>query len=164
MRNNGEILAEILKKYENCYFFLHNTKELSIAEKIMNEGLMFEKRLSHSTDIVNPSQSIEIGYFLIERKEYGYYTMVIAMSKNVFNSYKDASEYYNTGIEEIMTITDPFYGINDEMVYTISPKHILGYFDSLRSEFTKNPLWNPMFNNLNERNLSGKSFKSGITK
>jgi len=33
MKNKGEILAAILNNISNCYFFLHNTKEKSIAEK-----------------------------------------------------------------------------------------------------------------------------------
>ena len=39
MNNKGEILATILKTYKDCNFFLHNTKEFDIVEKIMNEGL-----------------------------------------------------------------------------------------------------------------------------
>ena len=41
MKNKGEILASILKNFKDCYFFLHNTKEFSIVEDIMNEGFIF---------------------------------------------------------------------------------------------------------------------------
>ena len=116
MKNNGEILADILKESGDCYFFLHNTKELRIVKKIMEEGLIFESRLLHTADSVNPSRPVEISYFLIERKEYGNFTVVIAIPLKIFETYTSASENFDTGIEEIMTITDPYYGNNDELV------------------------------------------------
>ena len=161
MKNNGEILAEILREIRDCYFFLHNTKELSIVKKIMEEGLIYESRLLHTTDRVNPSRPVEITYFMLERKEYGNFTIVIAVPEPVFDSYNRAAERYNTGIEEIMTITEPYYGNNEELVYTLSPRHVLGYFDSLLSGFTKNPRWDPSFNNTPEEKPSGKYFAPG---
>ncbi len=49
MKNKGEILANIEKFQGNCYFFLHNTKEKDIAERIMNEGFVFERSASSVT-------------------------------------------------------------------------------------------------------------------
>jgi hypothetical protein len=46
-----------------------------------------------------------------------------------------------------MTIADPYLGENDEPVYTISPKHILGYFNIRTSEFFQNKNWDPLFDN-----------------
>ncbi len=69
MKNKGEILAEILSEFDDCYFFLHNTREQNIAEKIMKEGFRYESQLPHSTDRVNPKEPIEITYFLFQRKE-----------------------------------------------------------------------------------------------
>src|SRR5512136_2351209 len=135
MKNKGEILALILKEYKDCCFFLHNTKDYTIVEKIMNEGFIFESQLPHSTDRVNPNEPIEITYFLFQRKDYGYYTMIIAIPKVIYNQYSELSNKDETGIEEVMTITDPYYVDNDELMYTISPKHILGYFNIKTSEF-----------------------------
>lgn len=63
MKNKGEILANILMNYKDCYLFLHNTKEINVAEKIMNEGFIFESQLPQSTYRVNPKENIEITYF-----------------------------------------------------------------------------------------------------
>jgi hypothetical protein len=146
MKNNGEILTDILTEFNDCYFFLHNTKEKNIVEKIMNEGFIFENQLPHSTDRVNPFEPIEVTYFLLQRKDYGPYTIVIAISKTVFETYTYISNKYDICIEEVITTSDPFYGDNDELIYIISPKHILGCFDNRTGEFIANKTWDPEFN------------------
>ena len=147
MKNKGEILAALLQDYKDCYFFLHNTKELAVVEKIMNEGFIFESQLPHSTDRVNPNEPIEVTYFLFQRKDYGIYTIIIAIPKAVYEKYTEVSNKSDTGIEEVMTITDPHFSDNDELVYTCSPKHILGYFNNRTAEFFRNRNWDPVFNN-----------------
>ncbi len=145
MKNKGEILAEILAKFGNCYFFLHNTKEKEIAEKITEEGFIFENQLPHSTDRVNPLEPIEVTYFLFQRKDYGSYTIIIAIPKRVYDNYTLISNINDTGIEDVMTTTKPYYSDNDELIYTVSPKHILGYFNNKTAEFVKNIKWDPDF-------------------
>ena len=161
MKNKGEILATILKEYNGCLFFLHNTKEFSIVETIMNEGFIFESQLPHSTDRVNPNEPIEITYFLFQRKDYGFYTMIIAIPRNIYESYSEVSNKNEIGIEEVMTITEPYFGDNDELMYTISPKHILGYFNIKTSEFFKNLNWDPDYNNCQVRTRYRKTVKPG---
>ena len=141
MKNKGEILAGILNEYGNCYFFLHNTKEKYIAEKIMSEGFIFENQLPHSSDRVNPNEPIEVTYFLFQRKDYGSFTMIIAIPRAIYDKYTRISNEQDTGIEEVLTITRPYYGDNDELIYTISPKHILGYYNNKTGEFVRNKHW-----------------------
>jgi len=145
MKNKGEILASILNNQGNCYFFLHNTKETDIAEKILNEVFVFENQLPHSTDSVNPNEPIEITYFLFQRKDYGSYTIIIAIPKPTYDLYTRCSNEYDTGIEEVISITEQYIGDNDELIYTISPKHILGYFNNKTGDFIKNDVWDPEF-------------------
>jgi hypothetical protein len=145
MKNKGEILAHILNNHGNCYFFLHNTKDIAIVEKILNEGFIFENQLPHSTDRVNPNEPIEITYFMFQRKDYGPYTIIIAIPKATYDLYSKYSNERDTGIEEVITKTEPFIGDNDELIYTISPEHILGYFNIKTEEFKKNELWDPDF-------------------
>jgi hypothetical protein len=161
MKNKGEILASILKNFKDCYFFLHNTKEFSNVESIMNEGFIFESQLPHSTDRVNPNEPIEVTYFLFQRKDYGSYTMIIAIPKVIYEIYSSASNKNDTGIEEVLTITEPRYGDNDELIYTVSPKHILGYFNIRTAEFYQNRNWDPFFNNTLSRSPGKKPAKSG---
>lgn len=157
MKSKGEILAGILSNYDSCFFFLHNTKEKTIAERIMSEGFIFENQLPHSTDRVNPHEPIEITYFLFQRKDYGTFTMIIAISKIVYEKYTRISNLNDIGIEEVSTVKKPYLGDNDEYVYTISPKHILGYFNNKTGEFVKNTIWEPEHDS-----STGKIFKKRI--
>jgi hypothetical protein len=162
MKNKGETLASVLKNFKGCYFFLHNTRELNIVEMIMNEGFIFENQLPHSTDRVNPLEPIEITYFLLQRKEYGMYTIIIAIPKTTYDFYTAISDKKEVTIEEVFTITKPYIGDNEELLYTMSPKHVLGYFDLKTSEFHQNLNWDPLFNICQQgkpRKKSGKPLK-----
>jgi hypothetical protein len=161
MNNKGEILADILNDFEECLFFLHNTREYGTVEKIMNEGFVFENQLPHSTDRVNPREPIEITYFLFQRKDYGHYTIIIAIPRNIYEAYSDASDKHDTGIEEVLTITDPYFGDNDELIYTISPRHVLGYFNIKTAEFFRNVNWDSSFNNCLLRTPSRRLTRPG---
>ena len=154
MKNKGDILASKLKSFKDCFFFLHNTKEFDTVESIMNDGFTFESQLPHSTDRVNPNEPIEITYFLFQRKDYGSYTMIIAFPKTIYDTYSNESNKNDIGIEEVLTITEPYYGDNDELIYTVSPKHILGYFNTKTAEFYQNKNWDPFFNNCQFRSLA----------
>ena len=162
MKNKGELLASILQDFKDCYFFLHNTKEFNVVENIMNEGFVFESQLSRSSDRVNPNEPIEVTYFLLQRKDYGTYTIIIAIPKIIYEIYTTVSNKYDTGIEDVMTINDPIISDNDELLYTISQKHILGYFNQKTSEFYQNRNWDPFYNNCQFRSPGRKIQKSGI--
>jgi hypothetical protein len=162
MKNKGELLASILKNFKDCCFFLHNTKEFDVVENIMNEGFIFERQLAQSTDRVNPNEAIEISYFLVQRKDYGSFTVIIAIPKVIFDSYTGVSNNKDVCIEEVLTVTDPYWGDNDELMYTLSPKHILGYFNIKTSEFYQNRNWDPFFNNCQSKSAGKKSMNIGI--
>ena len=161
MKNKGEILASILKNFKDCCFFLHNTKEFDIVENIMNEGFIFESQLAHSTDRVNPNEPIEVTYFLFQRKDYGSFTIIIAIPKVIYEIYTGVSNKKDVGIEEVITISDPYYGDNDELIYTLSPKHILGYFNLKTLQFYQNRNWDPFFNNCQAKSAGRKSINTG---
>jgi hypothetical protein len=161
MKNKGEILALILNNFKDCCFFLHNTKEFDIVENIMNEGFIFESQLAHSTDRVNPNEPIEVTYFLFQRKDYGLFTIIIAIPKVIYEIYTGVSNKKDVGIEEVITISDPYYGDNDELIYTLSPKHILGYFNLKTLQFYQNRNWDPFFNNCQVKSSGKKSANSG---
>jgi hypothetical protein len=147
MKSKGEILSAILNVYRNCYFFLHNTREQEIVDKILGEGFIFENQLAHSTDRVNPSEPIEITYFLLQRKDYGPFTIIIGIPKLTYDNYSALAAAEGTPIEEILTIRDVSVSENDELTYTLSPKHIIGYFNNKTGEFYQNRQWDPHFSN-----------------
>jgi hypothetical protein len=149
MKNKGEILTNILKNYKDCYLFLHNTKELFTVNKIIRDGFLFENQLPHSTDRVSPNDLIEISYFLFQRKDYGSYTIIIAIPKQTYDHYSCLSLNEDIPIEDILTVKEPFLGENDELIYTLPRNHILGYFNLRTDEFVINPAWD--FNFINDR-------------
>lgn len=159
MKNKGEILASVLKNFKDCYFFLHNTRDFSTVESIMNEGFIFESQLSHSTDRINPHEAIEVTYFFFQRKDYGSYTMIMAIPKPIYDEYSEVAIQNDTGLEEVLTTTDPYYGDNDELIYTLSSKHVLGYFNIKTAEFYQNMNWDPFFNNCNLRTPAKRPVK-----
>jgi hypothetical protein len=161
MKDKGEILASKLKNFGNCYFFMHNTKEYGTVEKIISEGFIFEDQLLHSSDRVNGAEPVEITYFLLQRKDYGPYTIIIAIPKATFEYYSVISGKKGIGLEEVITITKPYYGENDELIYTLSPKHILGYFNTKTGEFIENESWDPDFKNCITRSTLKSSSKVG---
>jgi hypothetical protein len=153
MKNKGEILASILNNFKDCCFFLHNTKEFDIVESIMNEGFIFESQLTRSSDRVSPNDPIEVTYFLLQRKDYGTYTVIIAIPKVIYDIYTVISHSKDIGIEDVLSVSDPYYGDNDELIYTLSPKHILGYFNIKTSDFYQNRNWDPFYNNWQARSI-----------
>ncbi len=159
MTNKGEILASLLMNFRDCHFFLHNTREFDVVENIMNEGFIFENQLPHSTDRINPNEPIEVTYFLFQRKDYGFYTIIIAIPKIIYEIYSTVSNKYNVSIEDVLTIHDPYFGENDELLYTLSPKHILGYYNIKTSEFYQNINWDPFYNNCQFRSICKKPEK-----
>ena len=164
MKNKGEILSSLLREYQECFFFFHNTREYNIVEKILNEGFIFESQLLHSCDQINPEEPVEITYFFLQRKDYGPYTVILAIPKEIYAVYAECSLQNDTGIEEIITISDPDFSENEELIYTVSKKHVLGYFNTLTSEFFKNPVWDPGYNNCFYRSPARRPVKSGKQK
>ena len=113
----------------------------------MNEGFIFECQLLHSTDRVNPENLSRLHISLSREKIMVCTLVIIAIPKAVYETYITVSQNKNVGIEEVISITEPYYGDNDELIYTISPKHVLGYFNIKTSEFYQNRNWDPYFNN-----------------
>jgi len=139
----GDKLSDILSGDYNCILFLHNTNKKDIAQKILKDGFCFEDQLAYSTDRINPRDAIEINYFLVERKEYGYYTIIIEINKKLFKQYNKLAEVSGLHFEEILTITTPVLSENDEFIYTLSPHYIKGYFNNQTGELTPNSVFDP---------------------
>ncbi|MDX9929061.1 MAG: hypothetical protein RBS37_04335 [Bacteroidales bacterium] len=151
MKQKAEALHTILQNYHDCVIFLHNTREPSVADKIISEGFIFENQLSHTTDRINPSELVEIAYFMFQRKEYGPYTIVIAIPRRTYSLYTRYSNQFDIPIEELMSKVRPWMGENDEMTYTLAPEHIAGHFNNNTLEFRVNRFFNPDYISYRDR-------------
>ncbi len=145
MRAAGDRLAGILAEDQDNYIFLHNTKTIETANRIMNDGFNFESQLTYSTDRVNAKDPVEISYFLVERKDYGNLTVIIEINRTVFLRYLRLAEASNLHFEELFTITTPRLSDNDEYIYTLSPRYIKGIFNIRTGEIIPNPKFDPLY-------------------
>ena len=72
-------LQEFLGLEMNMSKFIHQTPTQKLAEQILNEGFEFENHLMHTTDQVSGFDLVELNYFLMIRRNYGQFTIVIIM-------------------------------------------------------------------------------------
>jgi len=151
MKQKSEILHSYIQEYLDCIIFLHNTRDAQIAGKICGEGFVFENQLAHSTDRINPNELIETTYFLYQRKEYGTFTIVIAIPRKTYNLYIRYSNQMDIPVEELLTMKKPRMGENDELIYVLPPEHIAGYFDNKTEAFIENPAYNPLYISYRDR-------------
>lgn len=145
MKSQGEKLALYLREFADCIVLLHTTRDKKIAEAILSEGFIYESQLSHSTDRVAPSEPVEIVYFLFQRKEYGTYTIVIAIPRRTYEYYTRIAMEKDIMLEEVLAVEEARLNDNEELSYRLNPKHIAGYFDMSTGEFVHNALYDPLF-------------------
>ena len=69
MSKSGDKLISLLSQDKSCVVLLHNTDTLEKAKEILRSGFRFENQLTYSTDRINPGDTIEINYFLVERTQ-----------------------------------------------------------------------------------------------
>lgn len=138
-------LIGALSKDKTCIVMLHNTDTLSKAKEILKEGFRFESQLTYSTDRINPSDAIEINYFLVERKEYGDYTIIIEIDRALLHRYSELAEHVDLSLEEILTIEEPYLSDNDEYIYKLSHYYIKGVFNNKTGDLLLNPVFDPAF-------------------
>lgn len=145
MSKPGDKLARLLNKDKSCIVLLHNTESLTSAKSIMSNGFKFESQLTYSTDRINPNDAIEINYFLVERKEYGDFTIVIEIDKKLFKQYSRLAESSEINLEDILTVEEPYLSDNDEYVYTLAHYYIKCLFNNKTGEYINNPVFDPSF-------------------
>lgn len=145
MSTVGDILTSILSKDTDCVLFLHNTREEKTARQIVTRGFQFEEQLTYSTDQINPTDSVEINYFLVHRKEYGKYTVIIEIYKDLYKKYYSMAEKSDLHFEELLTITMPVLSDNDEYIYTLAYYYVKGYLDNTIGKFVGNKDFNPAY-------------------
>ena len=139
----GDILANILSEDISSIIFLHNTRNEEIARCILKKGFQFEEQLAYSADRVNAGDAVEINYFLVERKEYGKYTIIIEIDKELFRKYNYLAERSDMHLEDLITVTAPELSDNDEYIYTLAHYYIKGYLDNNTGKFYENKEFNP---------------------
>jgi hypothetical protein len=145
MKASGEKLANLLAGDVDYIIYLHNTRSEEIARKIMAEGFTFQNQIYYSTDRINPKDSIEISYFLVERKDYGDYTMIIEISKKLFKNACAVAEKSGLSFEDLLSSSKPVLGEDDEYIYTLPQQYIKGYYNNKTGIFYNNDVFDPEY-------------------
>jgi len=72
------------------------------------------------------------------------FTIILASLKIYLRFLYQVSNENDTGLEEVITIPNHISETTDELIYTISPKHIYGYFNNKNWDFIRNEIWDPI--------------------
>lgn len=111
--------------------YLHTTKEEKTCQEIFEEGFQYEE-FSNSTDETKPDM-VELLYRLDIRKYYGNYIIIIQIPRSYPKPYDN------------LTTKKPFMGGDDgdQLIYTLPPRFVKGYYDKEKDIIIKNPTFNP---------------------
>lgn len=129
----------------NMSKFIHQTPTKELAERIINEGLGFENHLMHTTDQISGFDLVELNYFLMIRRNYGQFTIVIVIADELIEELIQIIKDSNIHFSEILSKTPPRYNTDDTPVYLLPEQFIKGYFNQKTLEKTFNPKFNPHY-------------------
>ena len=138
-------LQEFLGLEMNMSKFIHQTPTQELAKQIINEGFEFENHLMHTTDQVSGFDLVELNYFLMIRRNYGQFTIVIIIADELINYLIQIIRDRNIHYSEILSKTLPMYKSEDTPFYTLPEQFIKGYFNQITLERILNPKFNPHY-------------------
>ena len=138
-------LQEFLGLEINMSKFIHQTPTQKLAEQIINEGFEFENHLMHTTDQVSGFDLVELNYFLMIRRDYGQFTIVIVIADELINYLIQIIKNTNIHYSEILSKTLPMCNSEDTPIYILPEQFIKGYFNQITLERILNPKFDPYY-------------------
>lgn len=125
--------------------FIHQTPTQELAERIINEGLGFENHLMHTTDQISGFDLVELNYFLMIRRNYGQFTIVIIIADELINYLIQIIKDTNIHYSEILSKTLPMCNSEGTPIYILPEQFIKGYFNQITLERILNPKFDPYY-------------------
>ncbi|MCD6566791.1 MAG: hypothetical protein J7K53_12705 [Bacteroidales bacterium] len=125
--------------------FIHQTPTQKLAEQILKEGFEFENHLMHTTDQISGFDLVELNYFLMIRRNYGQFTIVIVIADELINYLIQITKSTNIHYSEILSKTLPIRKSDDTPLYTLPEQFIKGYFNQITLERIHNPKFDPYY-------------------
>ena len=125
--------------------FIHQTPAQKLAEQILKEGFKFENHLMHTTDQISGFDLVELNYFLMIRRNYGQFTIVIVIADELINYLIQIIKNTNIHYSEILSKTLPMCNSEDTPFYTLPEQFIKGYFNQNTLERILNPKFDPHY-------------------
>ncbi len=138
-------LQEFIGQEINISKFIHTTPSLEFAEEILNNGFEFENHLMHTTDQISGFDLVELNYFIMIRKNYGQFIIVIEISDRLIVEYTKKLQSYNFHFSEVLSKYPPYFNDDENPVYTLPEQFVKGYFNLETMVKKYNPLFDPYF-------------------
>jgi hypothetical protein len=117
-------LIDFIGEFNACSTYLHTTETIENAKSICENGLNCEE-FGKTTDYVHDISGLI--YMLIIRKDYGNFTLIIQLNKNIENSYE--------------SICKKEHNENGDEIFVLPPQYIKGYYDRTTKEIFANLLF-----------------------
>jgi len=99
----------------------------------------------HTTDQISGFDLVELNYFLMIRRDYGSFTIVIEISDKLILDLTKRLRSFNYHFSEALTKLPPWQNDDDNPVYTLPEQFIKGYFDQRTLEKIHNPIFDPHY-------------------
>ncbi len=145
--------------------FIHTTPSRTVAEKILANGFEFENHLMHTTDQVSGFDLVELNYFILIRRNYGHFIVVIEIADKLIIEFTKQLQSFNFHFSEAFSKYPPRFNEDENPVYTLPEQFIKGYFDQQTLEKKYNPVFDPHFRSpLFEENLNRLTSQGPSTK
>ncbi len=139
---------------ENVSTFLHCTPSEKTARQIMEEGLVFENYLTHTSDSVSGTDLVELNYFRLIRRSYGDYTIIIQIDNKLIQDLNRKIRNTPFHFSEVLSKRLPDHLNAESLSYQLPEPFILGYFDHIHNRGKKNPRFDPCYHpSFFEKNL-----------
>lgn len=146
----SEEYSEQIEKFKDfvgydkrVFKYLHNAPTKEVANEIIVEGFEFESHLHNTTDMVSGLDPIELKYFLFQRKNYGIYTVVLQISKELIDLYSEKLKKTRYHFYEVLSKYEPRLSSEDNLLYTLHEQFVKGYFNQKTYEACINPKFDP---------------------
>jgi len=126
---DNDVLLDFINETSDVKTYLHTTKEEETCKTIMEEGYQFSSFHKTTDEIINDMASLD--YKMLLREAYGNYTVIMQVNFDIKGDYTN------------LTIKEPFTDEEGDLIYTLSPRYVKGYFNRKSGEIVKNPNFDP---------------------
>ncbi|MCD6200792.1 MAG: hypothetical protein J7K46_03190 [Bacteroidales bacterium] len=139
---------------EDLSTFIHCTPSEKSAKLIMEEGLIFENYLTHTSDYVSGTDLVELNYCRLIRRSYGDYTIVIQIDDKLIQDINRKIRNTPFHFSEVLSKRLPDNLNKESIPYLLPEQFILGYVDHIHNRGRNNPRFDPYYHpSFFEKNL-----------
>ena len=138
-------LQEFIGQEIDISKFIHTMPSRTVADEILANGFEFENHLMHTTDQVSGFDLVELNYFILIRRNYGNFLIVIEIADKLIIEFTKRLQSFNFHYSEALSKYPPRYNEDENPVYTLPEQFVKGYFDQETLERKVNPVFDPYF-------------------